>query len=401
LSVTDVIDNKGVIMKLMAALMLLNLADAPQVEIEAVSGQKTVGQVMSLDAAGWTIKTSEKEVKLDARSVLSMRLTAGAGTVGKRGGVEVVLEDGAHIGAKTIELDGKQATLESNIAGKLSLDRTVLASVRLVASPTAVDETWAELLKREKKQDMLVIRKGEVLDFVEGVIGKVTAEHVNLLLDDENVPVPRAKVFGLIFYQRASQKSAKASARVDFINGDRLLLRQVASDGTAFHMTAVTGAKFSVPINQVKELDLSFGKLKWLSDLEPRDIKHEFRLIDVGSEYEVNEDVDGGRLRIGNNEYTRGVSIRSKTEVRYRLDGDYNRFQSWVGIQKGYGGDVRIVIKADGKPLHNSIVKPNEKPVRIDLDVGGKYSLEVLVDYGTVQSDVGDHLVLADAVLLK
>jgi hypothetical protein len=179
------------------------------------------------------------------------------------------------------------------------------------------------------------------------------------------------------------------------------LLRQVSSDGKTFNLTTVNGGKFAVPVNQVKELDLSFGKLKWLSDITPRDIKHEFLIIDVGSKYEVNEDLDGEPLQIGNVQFERGVCIHSKSEVRYRLDGDYTRFQCWVGIQKKWGGDVQLVIKADGKTLHDSIVKPNVKPVRIDLEVSGKYSLEVLVDYGSIRSDVGDLLVLGDAVLLK
>lgn len=388
-------------MNLLAALMLLSLADIPQVEVETLAGVKTTGQLISVDAAGWKIKTADQEVSVEARSVLTMRLASGAAAVEKRGGIEAVLIDGAKVSASTIVLSGTEASIESNIAGNMTLPRSVLASVRLGASPTAVDESWSELLVREKKQDMLVIRKGEVLDFVEGVVGELTAETVKFLLDGDNITIKRENVFGMIFYQRTPPPSAEPVARVEFINGDKLLLRQISSDGSVFSLTTATGGKLSVPIDQVKELDMSFGKLKWLSDVKPRDIQHEFRFIDVGAAYEVNEDVYGGRLRIGNKVFDRGVSIRSKTQVRYRLDGDYNRFQSWLGIQKGYAGDVRVVVSVDGKALHESVVKPNDAPVRIDLDVAGKYSLEVLVDYGTVQSDIGDHLVLADAVLLK
>ena len=388
-------------MNFLAALMLLNLADVPQVEVETLAGVKTTGQLISVDAAGWKIKTADREVAVEARSVLSMRLAAGAATVEKRGGIEAVLVDGAKVSATTIVLSGTEATVESNIAGNMTIPRGALASVRLVASPTAVDESWAELLLREKKQDMLVIRKGEVLDFVEGVVGEVTAETVKFLLDGDNIAIKRDNVFGVIFYQRTPPPGVEPIARVEFINGDMLLLRQVSSDGSVFSLATVGGGKLSVPIDQVKAIDMSFGKLKWLSDVKPRDLQHEFRFIDVGAAYEVNEDVYGGRLRIGNKVYDRGISIRSKTQVRYRLDGDYSRFQSWLGIQKGYAGDVRVVVSADGKSLHESVVKSNDPPVRIDLDIAGKNSLEILVDYGTVQSDIGDHFVLADAVLLK
>ena len=388
-------------MKLMAALMLLNLADVPQVEVETIGGSKTVGQVVSVDAAGWTIKADGKDVSLTARSVLSMRLVSGAAPVQKRGDIEVELIDGAKLGVSKVALMGKAIEVESSIVGKMTIPRTAVASVRLMGAQAALVESWKGLLERDKKQDMLVTSKGVVLDFYEGVIGKMTDEKVNFLLDDTSIGVPRNKVFGLIFHHRTEAGGPKPSASIEFINGDKLLLRQASSDGEVFNLTTATGGKLSVPINQVKSVDMSYGKLKWLSSLEPRDVKHEYRFIDVGAAYEVNEDVYGGRLRIGNSVYNRGISIRSRTEVRYRLDGDYNRFQTWVGIQKGYAGDVNIVISVDGKPIHKSVVKQGTPPVRLDLEVGGKYSMEILVDYGTVKSDIGDHLVLGDAVLLK
>ena len=73
-----------------------------------------------------------------------------------------------------------------------------------------------------------------------------------------------------------------------------------------------------------------------------------------------------------------------------------------MGIQHGYAGDVHVQISADGQHLLTQDVSPqDEAPFKIDLNISGKFTLEILVDYGKVESDIGDHLVLAEARLLK
>jgi hypothetical protein len=73
-----------------------------------------------------------------------------------------------------------------------------------------------------------------------------------------------------------------------------------------------------------------------------------------------------------------------------------------MGIQHGYAGDVHVEMSVDGQRLLTRDVTPqDEAPFEVDLDVSGKFVLEILVDYGKVESDIGDHLVLAEARLLK
>ncbi len=260
------------------------------------------------------------------------------------------------------------------------------------------------MLNKERRQDWLVIDKGEVLDYYEGVIGKITDTHVHLLLDGDEVPVKRERVFGLLFYQADRNRTPPATVRVDLVSGDRLFSRAVALDAGDFIVNLAAGPEAVIPVDRVRSVDFSYGKLTWLSDMEPREIRHEFQWIDSAEikEYRADRDTYGKRLKLAGRIYERGVCIRSKTTVRYRLDGDYTRFQALMGIQQGYSGDVHVRFVVDGAELQQSAVEPGAKePTRIDLDVNGKFSLEVIVDYGKADSDIGDHLVLANARLLK
>ena len=135
--------------------------------------------------------------------------------------------------------------------------------------------------------------------------------------------------------------------------------------------------------------------------MKPRDLKHEYQIINIQPELKVNRSLYGEPLKIGSRSFDRGICVRSKTNVRYRLNGDFNRFQTWIGIQDTYKGDVVVTISCDGTELFSGEVAPEDDPKRLDLDVSGKYSLEILVDYGKLDLDIGDLFVLGDARLLK
>ena len=109
-------------------------------------------------------------------------------------------------------------------------------------------------------------------------------------------------------------------------------------------------------------------------------------------------------LRLGNKVYARGLCLHSKTQLKYRLGGEYRRLQTVIGIDhlvasNGYG-DCRLVISGDGKSLFEADVKAKDSPRPIDLDVEGVVMLEIQVDFGG-NLDISDHLDLADAKLVK
>jgi hypothetical protein len=382
-------------------LVLVAAATAPRVEVSTLSGDEVSGNLTSITAETWTLDVAGKPVDVVGSQVLSTRFFVAGQTAGEKEPLELSLTDGSLLHLKAALANSNEVEAASDITGEVKIPRNFVRSLRFVKAPTSVDDAWKELASRTTRQDMIVVRKNDVLDFVEGVIGEITETQVNVLLDGENIPVKRERVFGLIFYQRQPGKAGSA-ARVQLLNGDILQARKVSSaEGASLSLTLASGPEISVAADQVKTVDFSSGRLAWIDELTPREKKHEFEVIDVVPDYRVNRDIYGSRLKVGRRAFDRGVCVRSKTLVRYRLDGDFSRFQTWIGIQHGYAGDVTVTISCDGTELFTGDVLPNAEAQRLDLDVSGKYSLEVLVDFGKVKSDIGDHLVLGDARLLK
>jgi len=384
-----------------AAMVLLAMVSAPQVEVSTIEGTRHSGVLTSADSASWKLETDGQSVEIALSSILEARLPA-KDAAASASPHEVILLDGSRIGTKTVQLSNETLTITAAATDSIDLPRSVIGNIRLAESPSSVDDQWAALLERERREDWLVLRKQDKLDFVPGVVSGITDQHVSLLLEGETVPVPRAKVFGVILRQRKTS-GAKSPGIVELVSGDRLAVRTVTSKGAEFTLQLAAGPTVTIPMTSIRVVDFSANKLTWLSSLKPRDVKLKRHIIDWAPA--VKNDVDSwGRLplQLDNQIFSRGVCIRSKTVVQYRLNGDYRRFVSLMGIQQDYVGGVDVKILVDGQNLlTQSVSWQDKKPFNIDLDVSGKFLLEIQVDYGKDGSDLGDHLVLAEARLLK
>lgn len=387
-------------MKTLLTWLVLAFADGPQVEVATLSGQQKVGELVAVNGKEWKLRTSSGEESIAANEILTATWP-GAPTKVEIAPLELKLVDGSRLGVTQATLEGDWITVESASLGKQKLARTTIANVRLGTPTGPIEQSWSDLTQREKTQDMLVIRKNDVLDFVEGVVGKITPSDVQILLDGEPVIVKREKVFGVVVFQRGAANQ-KPIGSLDLVNGDKLFARSVALSNGEFQVTLPTGGEAKVPLAQVRRVDFSLGKLTWLGDLKPRDMKHDFILMDGLPEYGVDRSLLGERLRVGDKFFDRGVWIHSKTRLKYRLEGDYSRFQAWMGIQSSHTGNVHVEFLADGQKLMEADVLAGAKaPQRVDLDLKGKFVLEVVVDYGDDGDDIGDHLTLGDARLTK
>lgn len=382
-----------------AALLVLSFVSASPIEVSTIDGRQHSGVLVSASDSTWKLDSNGETVELKLDTILEGRL-AGEESLETAPPHSVVLLDGSRLGTESVDLAGETLSLKLS-ADSIKLPRTAISSIRLAESPSEVDDAWQELLERDRKEDWLVIRKQDRLDFVPGVVGNITSEHVSLLLDGDTVPVPRAKVFGVILRQR-SQQTVRAAGVLRLASGDQLAVKSITSDGNSLDAVLAAGPTVAIPLSNIRLIDFSADKLTWLSSLKPRDVKHEFRFIDPAEPLKNDRDVWGDGLRLGNRSFSRGVCIRSKTVVQYRLDGDYSRFQSLMGIQFGFAGAVHTRIFVDGQEVFSKAVSPADgEPVSVDIDVAGKFMLEIQVDFGEDENDIGDHLVLADAKLLR
>lgn len=351
-----------------------------------------------------TIAQAGKEESLPLNEVLEVRFRGEAAKLDKPSAI-VSLWDGSKLGTARSQIVEKRLKLTSAVLGEFSLPQTEVASVRF-SDRFDEDEQWLRLVERDNKTDLLVIRKEQTLDYLDGVVVEVTDKSVKFLLDGEEVSTKREKVFGLIFARRPSTPKPPA-VRAELGNGDVLMASTIAATPTGISMTTATKTEVTVPLEKLKLLDFSQGKLRYLSQDTPRDVKYT-RGIQDGPAFVQDRAFYAPELKpMGMRVFARGLCIRPKTSLRYRLGGDYRRLQAIVGIDesvKDGNGDCDLEIFGDGKSLMKLRVTSRDAARPIDLDVTDMVVLEINVGFGgdaATNVDLGDNLDLADAKLIK
>jgi hypothetical protein len=191
--------------------------------------------------------------------------------------------------------------------------------------------------------------------------------------------------------------------------------------GDELEVTTVGKLELSLPFADLVSADYSIGKLTFLSDMQPlrsqwtplvslpaaaESIKNfgepRSNFSFTGSPLTLSWPADETKTGATLESYDKGLAIRSRTELEYRLPKSMRRFTAIAGIDpETLGqGSVQLTIEVDGQVEFEQTIDGEHGPVKIDLDVAGKQRLKLLVDYGE-NLDLGDRLHLVEARLLK
>ena len=398
-----------------ALLFLLTLNQAPSVQVMTLAGEQRQGTLESLTSDAVTVNEGSKPVSIPLSDVLSVQATNQPINTAAELSIEITLVDSTRLRVKSFVTSGSSATAVHPELGELRIPVTSIANVRLVAADPKIDGEWKQLVERPLKKDAVAVRKGDVLDHLDGVIGALTETNMQFQLDGDDIVVKREKIFGLVFSKRESTVK-KAIAQFQLTSGDRLAVKQIARAESRWKAKLVSGLDLDIDEKLFHALDFSLGKVAYLSDMEPRNVKltpyFDIPISFSSIEYRRDKNFDGGRITLGEKAFVKGLAIHSHTQMKYRLGGDFRRFQAVMGIgdEVPYG-DVDVTIKGDGKQLFKAVVKAIEQddkgivkrlpPQALDLDVGGVVEIELVVGYGSDGRDIGDRLYLGNARFTK
>ncbi|MFN8854043.1 MAG: NPCBM/NEW2 domain-containing protein [Planctomycetaceae bacterium] len=384
---------------LLWSLALATLLGAVPAEVETISSERLSGELVEFNDQGLTLKIGNETRVLPAAQVLEIRRAVPQ--IPLPPGPRIELVDGTRLSGKelTIARDRATLTLPSGVSVPLTANR--FASIRLGESSPTLDDAWKSLLQRERKNDLLVVRKDDVLDFVPGVAGSL-GEKVVFLVDGEELPIAREKGYGIIYRQR-NTPPAKVVCQVSLATGDLLQATAVSLAGGECQVRLAGNVELKFPVDEIAGLDFSAGRVKYLSQLEPRE-KKLVPLFDLARDVERDRSALGSPLALGGQTYTRGLGLFPQTRLRYRVAGEYSRFRALAGIDDAaprLKTTALLRISGDGRALFEGEFAPGEAPRPIDLDLTGVREFEILVDFGSDQLNIGDFLDLADAKLTK
>lgn len=410
------------------AILALAVAAPDQVSATKLDGTSATGRLVSWSDNEIVLAVGTKKERLPTADLLSLELSAQPSD--DTGEPLVELVDGSALPLSNYGTSGETAHVwlckpADAAAAPITVPVQKVKAVRLQAISPDVLAQWQEIRGLGLPSDLLVIAKrgGKSLDHLECVLGEVTDSEVAFVLDGEKMRVPRSKVAGIIYFRADDVDAAPAPFALVGPGGLRLMAAEIRwqEDGT---LKADTLASVSIvwPISQVSSIDMSAGKVQFLSDLKPVTASWQ-PLIDLPTEasraakfgqVRFNRSASGGPLTLlfpnadpapGANRfkaYNKGLAVRSRTELVYRLPTGYQRFLAEAGIEPATAasGNVVLNIYGDDRQLFEHPIDGGDAPVPIDLPVVGVKRLEIVVDYGE-NLDTGDWLNLCNARVVK
>jgi len=388
---------------------------APADEVEAVlrlvGGEQLTGQLVALDDEQAVLETPDGRREVDADTLLGIDVSPDdpdATDRFARPGVWIELTDGSLIAATKCVVGEQEANIELVGGASPTFPSAAVRAVRFSPPTDAINDAWRTLLDEQHTGDMLVIRRGDALDYHRGVVETIGEEKVRFNLDGDVLPVPREKLHGVAYLRSAPAPGGEIGTIVTR-GGSRWSVRSLRLNGK-LQWTTPAGVTVREPLARLESIDFSGGKVVYLSDLEPRSIDwRPYMPLDTPLESRRalfrprwGRPGDGVALRLDGHEFDRGVLMHSRGVLVYLLPEAFQRLQATVGIGDDGRphGDAVLHIEGDGRQLLELHLRGTDPPQEVDVDLTGVRRLTVTVDYGQGM-DIGDQVILAKARLLK
>jgi hypothetical protein len=407
-------------LSLLAALLA---ADLPPANVSLLDGGSATGSVVSWDRAGLTLETGDGKQKLPAGRLLQVHWQGADQDAGKDARF-LELVDGSRLAIADFTVKDHVAVVTApHVDRPLKIRTDLIRGVELQPASDASRAAWHELATKKPAGDVLLVAKrgGESVDYLEGVLGDLSAEEARFDWDGEKVTIKRSKIVALAYYHDKPSDMSDALCEIETADGSKLSARDVDLADGKLRVTTRAGVRLELNAGNVRRADFSAGKLAYLSDMTPVVARWTPRIATpmspelkkaygmprsdqsfAGSALSLLWKDDSLPARRDLRVYAKGLAIRSRTELEYRLPSGMRRFTAIAGIDPlaVAQGHVELQIRADGKMLWQGAVAGQRPPVELDLDLAGARRLQLLVDYGQ-NLDFGDRLHLVEARVTK
>jgi hypothetical protein len=356
-----------------------------------------------------TLETDKGQVAVELGRIASIAAKDKPAAPSREPAVRVELSDGSLLLAEEYTVQAGRARIALAGGETIEVPTRQIATVRFMTGPESMLAEWSRIVGTKPDSDLLVSAKGESIDYHKGVIHDVNDKQVQFDLDGDTLAVKRPKIYGLAYYHSGDAELPDAPYSVVDAAGSRWSARTLAMPG-GLEWTTPSGLTVRRPLEQIAKIDLSRGKIIYLSDLKPESAVY---TPYFGMEKELparleffrprqDQNLESKPLRIGGKEFRKGLALHSRTEMVYLLPGRFSRLQAIAGIDDGVRprGHVRLVLRGDDKVLLETTIAGTDPGKPIDVDLSAAHRLTILVDFGD-DMDVADHLDLGDARIIK
>ncbi|MAT12207.1 MAG: hypothetical protein CMM02_14520 [Rhodopirellula sp.] len=385
----------------------------PIADVALIDGSQLNGELTSMSDEEVKITANGQVQTVASEQLQAIILSKKQATIPEGNNMTVKLHDGSKLRAKSVLATATTAriTIGEELSYRFQSDS--IASIQFKPLTKQAQEDYDSILEGESTGDVIIVlRPSGAIDELEGIVERVDNEAVTFNFDGDRIPVELSKLAGVKLLKSGSLERSKTTCELTDLRGNRWRACRfnLNAPEAALEFETGLGDKISLQLDQIQKFQFASRNLVYLSDLSPENAEWTPYLTGRLVRNRLNQlyapvkdrSANGGPIAIGEQEFTKGLSLRSKTVLTYRLTEEFTSLQLTAGLAaetKGRG-HIDLIILGDNKQLFRDSITDPADIRQLELDVTGVRRLSITVDYGK-NLDFGDLLHLGDAKLIK
>lgn len=245
------------------------------------------------------------------------------------------------------------------------------------------EPAWLEQLPRRPESDLIVIQKTAdpepVFQLVPCAIQSIDATRVTVSLEEDRIPVERARVAGLVWLRPASAEPPVEGPVVDLAGG-RIRSGGIGlAEDDSWLRASTRDGEIRIRLDYVLRIDVAAGRTQSLVGLPPAELRVEPYFGDL---YRI-----GGLAAFFNprpataDDGAAELVLQPRTFAVWDLPVGTRRFRgSLAAVREGSATPVSV--EADGRPLAEFLISDRGNgETAIDLELGEARRLSIRVDF--------------------
>lgn len=350
--------------------------------IETTAGARESGVLAAIEPEQVRLTTPDGERTLAVTDVRTISVAGGGPRPSGR--TRLIGTDGMRLSGADVAWDGERLTLlipDGAIVVPAMRAHTVIWDRTADPAPQG-DPEWLAALPEELDSDVVVVAKGEGVQFVTCAITGISTDAVTVVLDGETIPVKRDRVVGLRWLREPSPPGGV----IVRVAGGMLPAARVAWSPDALIVDDVR-----MPSSILEAIDYAAGRTVRLAMLPTERLEVEPFFGGLASIEGIAGYFRPRVVQAAGDSPARDLVMRPRTTAVWRVPPGSRTFAatfSGEGSTAAHGSVV--VIAVDGAEVFRGVIDqasagagPREKASIGPIPVPSSRRLSIMVDYGT------------------
>lgn len=314
---------------------------------------------------------------------------------------------GGRLLAEGLRLKGSELHFGSLLLGKDGQLPIGSCSAMLLPEPGKTAGWVLDECRRRNYQSagedlLVVVRKDGQWQSIAGTLVGLDGKKLTFRFRGEDRTLDRSRVRAVLLAGADATKQTSPAGVVVGVSGERVAFAKLTARDGEVRLAGPAVGERSLPTDRLAEIRFRSDRRVPLGELTPVEVREAGLFATYP--HRLGRSAAGGPIRLGGQTYETGLGLHSRAELVYDLGGAYESFLALAGIDDAVRpqGRVTLTVLADGKELFGPAeMTGRDDPRPIRVDVRGVDRMTILVDFGADGLDVGDHLDLAEAVLIR